>query len=164
MNDLSLQEIQAFLNGDEEAAAKVYYAYRNLMYFIIASYVDNKDDCDDLLSESFLRVLEARESLTSGHGLKSYCASIARNLALSFLRKRNPTESFDEAYAPSEDSVSEIYEQLEPLLSKKEIMVLYYKAVFGYRWEEIVELTGIPSSTARLLYKQAKEKIRKESR
>ena len=72
--------------------------------------------------------------------------------------------SFDEAYAPSEDSVSEIYERLEPLLSKKEIMVLYYKAVFGYRWEEIVELTGIPSSTARLLYKQAKEKIRKESR
>ena len=41
-------------------------------------------------------------------------------------------------------------------------MILYYKAVFGYRWEEIVELTGIPSSTARLLFKQAKEKIRKE--
>ena len=130
MNDLTFQEIQAFLNGDEEAAAKVYYAYRNLMYFIIASYVDNKDDCDDLLSESFLRLLEARASLENGRNLKSYCAAIARNQALSFLRRRNPSESFDEAYAPSEDSRSEIFEQLEPLLSKKEIMILYYKAVF----------------------------------
>ena len=122
----------------------------------------NKDDCDDLLSESFLHLLEARASLENGRNLKSYCAAIARNQALSFLRRRNPSESFDEAYAPSEDSRSEIFEQLEPLLSKKEIMILYYKAVFGYRWEEIVELTGIPSSTARLLFKQAKEKIRKE--
>ena len=115
-----------------------------------------------MLSESFLHLLEARASLENGRNLKSYCAAIARNQALSFLRRRTPSESFDEAYAPSEDSRSEIFEQLEPLLSKKEIMILYYKAVFGYRWEEIVELTGIPSSTARLLFKQAKEKIRKE--
>jgi DNA-directed RNA polymerase specialized sigma24 family protein len=31
-------------------------------------------------------------------------------------------------------------------------------------WDEITKETGIPSSTARLIYKQAKDKLKKELR
>jgi DNA-directed RNA polymerase specialized sigma24 family protein len=47
------------------------------------------------------------------------------------------------------------------LLSSKETIVTYLKAVFSYTWAEIVAETGIPESTARRLYESAKEKLRK---
>ena len=61
-----------------------------------------------------------------------------------------------------EDKKNVLLNILEPLLSDKEAIVTYYRAVFSYSWKEIVEMTGIPESTARLLYRQAKEKLRKE--
>ena len=67
----------------------------------------------------------------------------------------------DEIYG-LEDRGNAVLDMLEPLLSNKETIVIYYKAVFSYTWEEIQEETGIPISTARLLYKTAKEKLRKE--
>ena len=51
---------------------------------------------------------------------------------------------------------------IEPLLSNKETIIVYYRAVFDYSWSEIVELTGIPESTARRIYTNAKERLRKE--
>ena len=42
-----------FIAGKKEATEKVYLEYKNLMYFVIASYVPSKEDCDDLLSEVF---------------------------------------------------------------------------------------------------------------
>lgn len=45
-----------FMNGDKEAIGQVYLEYKNLMYFIIASYVNNQNDCDDVLSDSFHQV------------------------------------------------------------------------------------------------------------
>ena len=50
-----------FINGKQEAIEKVYLEYKNLMYFVIATYVNNQDDCDDILSESFLKAVEHRE-------------------------------------------------------------------------------------------------------
>ena len=61
-----------------------------------------------------------------------------------------------------EDHTNEVLNSLEPLLTNKETIVVYYKAVFGYSWEELTELTGISNSTARRLYDKAKEKLEKE--
>ena len=45
-----------------------------------------------------------------------------------------------------------------------EVIVIYYKIIFDYSWNEIVKEAGIPLSTARLIYKKAKEKLKKELR
>ena len=62
------------------------------------------------------------------------------------------------------DKSNNVLNILEPLLSNKEVIVVYYKAIFEMTWDEITEETGIPSSTARLIYKQAKDKLKKELR
>ena len=51
---------------------------------------------------------------------------------------------------------------IEPLLSNKETIIVYLRAIHSYSWEEIVEETGIPESSARRIYSIAKEKLRKE--
>ena len=60
-----------------------------------------------------------------------------------------------------EDRTSNYLSSIEPLLSSKETIVIYLKAGFSYTWEEIVEITGIPNSSARKIYETAKEKIKK---
>ena len=50
---------------------------------------------------------------------------------------------------------------LEPFLTNKETIVVYYKIAFDYSWKELSEMTGIPISSARLIFKQAIHKLKK---
>ena len=89
-----------------------------------------------------------------------------KNTALDFLKKKKETANsdlIDEMYGET-DSYNVMLNLLEPLLTNKETIVTYYKAVFQYTWPEIVELTGIAESTARKIYAEALEKLRKELR
>ena len=152
-----------FIQGDEQATEKVYLAYKNLMYFIIASYVSNKSDCDDVLSEAFLKAMQNRAQLEDPSKLKSYLCTIAKHQALDFLKKNREIpegDTIDEIYG-EDDRSNSFLSMIEPLLSNKETIVVYYKIGFGYTWEEIAEDTGISESTARRLYASAKEKLKK---
>ena len=143
---------------------KVYLEYKNLMYFIIATYVDNQDDCDDILSESFLKAVEHRGEIKDPSKLKTFLCSIARNQAINF-QKRNKD-------IPSSDTIEEIYGEeerknpilnmIEPLLSNKETIIVYLRVIYSYSWSEIREETGIPESSARRIYGVAIDKLRKE--
>lgn len=156
--------IKKFIAGDKKATELVYVEYKYLMYFVIASYVTNPSDCEDLLSDSFIDAIEHRTNITDFKTFKNYLTTIAKNNALNFLKKRKDI--------PSSDTIEEIYGQddnkndflstIEPLLTNKETIVVYLKAGFGYTWQEISEETGVSESTARRLYESAKNKLRRD--
>ena len=163
---ISDRTIQAFILGNEDAIGKVYDEYKNLMYFVIASYISLPEDCEDVLSESFIKAINHRNDIKDPKKIKSFLVTIARNTALDFLKKEKEivnSQIIEEMYG-EEDQYNVMLNILEPLLTNKETIVTYYRAVFSYSWAEIVELTGIPESTARALYASAKEKLRKELR
>ena len=163
---ISKQTIQAFIQGQEDAIGKVYDEYKNLMYFVIANYISLPEDCEDVLSEAFIKALEHRGDLKDPSKIKSFLVTISRNTALDFLKKNKEipnTEVIEEMYGEN-DQYNVMLNLLEPLLTNKETIVTYYRAVFSYSWSEIVELTGIKESTARAYYASAKEKLRKELR
>lgn len=153
-----------FTRGDQKAVEKVYLEYKNLMYFVIASYVPNKLDVEDILSDSFIKAVEHREEVRNPDSLKAYLAQIAKNEALNFLKQQREVPSSDviEEIYGEEDRSNTLLSTLEPLLTNKETIVTYLKVGFSYTWEEISEETGISVSTARRLYDSAKEKLRKE--
>ena len=153
-----------FTRGDQKAVEKVYLEYKNLMYFVIASYVPNKLDVEDILSDSFIKAVEHREEVRNPDSLKAYLAQIAKNEALNFLKQQREVPSSDviEEMYGEEDRSNTLLSTLEPLLTNKETIVTYLKVGFSYTWEEISEETGISISTARRLYDSAKEKLRKE--
>ena len=155
-----------FVKGDQDAISRIFLEYKNLLYFIIASYVDNKEDCNDVLSDAFMKAVQHREEIKDPSKLKTFLCTIARNEAINFAKKNKelPNSELVEEIYGVEDRGNAVLDMLEPLLSNKETIVIYYKAVFSYTWEEISMETGIPVSSARLLYKNAKEKLRKELR
>lgn len=162
--NVSKKTVLGFINGNQEAIAKVYLEYKNLMYFVIASYITSKDDADDVLSDAFLKAIEHKKDLKDADALKSYLCSIAKNEAINFIKQDRyvPSSDIIEEMYGEEDRTNTLLNDIEPLLSNKETIVVYYRAVFEYSWEEIVKLTSIPESTARRIYSQAKEKLRKE--
>ena len=95
--------------------------------------------------------------------IKAFLSTIARNSALNFLKKKSDvpsSEIIDRMYG-EEDRCNGVLTLIEPLLTNKETIVVYLKAVFSYTWPEIVEETGIAESTARRIYASAKEKLQK---
>ena len=161
--DVSGRTARGFIAGKKEATEKVYLAYKNLMFFVIAAYVPSRNDCEDLLSESFLKAMQHRAEIKDPSKLKAFLTSIAKNEALNFLRRKREVpagEVIDELYG-EEDRSNEVLSLIEPLLTSKETIVVYLKAVFDYTWAEVVAETGISESTARRLYESAKEKLRK---
>ena len=156
--------IKRFILGDKTAIEKVYLEYKNLMYFVIANYIDNQDDCDDVLSDSFLKAVEHSKDIKDPSKLKSFLCAIAKNEALNFLKKTSkeiPSDIIDEMYG-EEDRTNTLLNTIEPLLSNKETIVVYYRIGFSYSWKEVEEETHIPESTARRIYKGAMDKLRKE--
>lgn len=152
-----------FIAGNKNAIEKVYLEYKNLMFFVIASYISFKSDIDDILSESFIKAIEHRNQITDPSNLKAFLVSIARNQALDFLKKNRPvpcSDVLDEIYG-EDDRSNDFLSLIEPLLTNKETIVVYYKIGFSYTWPEITKETGIPESTARRLYASAKEKLKK---
>ena len=163
---ISSKTFTNFVLGDELATQEVYQEYRNLAYFVIATYISNSEDCNDVLSNTFLKVLENRQSIRGAKNLKQVICATAKNEAINYLQKENrlvKTELIDEMYGINDQS-NDVLNLLEPLLTNKEVIVVFYKAIFEMTWEEITKETGIPSSSARLIYKQAKAKLRKELR
>lgn len=153
-----------FVNGDKKAIEKVYLEYRNLMFFVIASYVPSQYDAEDILSDAFIKVVEHCKELKEFDKLKAFLTAIAKNTALDFIRKQREIPSsdvIDDIYG-ERDRSNNILSMLEPLLNNKETIVVYLKAGFSYTWSEIAAETGISESTARRLYEKAKEKLRKE--
>lgn len=134
------------------------------MYFVIASYVTNSSDCEDILSESFIDAIEHRNSIRNVNAFKKYLTTIAKNKALNFLKKQRDVPSsdiIDEIYG-EDDKSNSFLSTIEPLLTNKETIVVYLKAGFSYTWQEISEETGVSESTARRLYESAKNKLRRE--
>lgn len=155
--------ITRFIEGDEVATGEVFEEYKNLLYFIIASFVSNPDDCHDVLSETFIKAMEHRKDIHDEKNIKSFLCSIAKNESINFLKKKKEdvVECIDERYS-DDDKGNVLLDLFGPLLTNKETIVLYYRAVFSYSWKEIRLETGIPESTSKMLYSRAKEKLRKE--
>jgi len=151
-----------FLNDDQDSIGIVYREYKNLMYFVISSYVSVKEDVEDVLEDAFLKILSHREDIPGFRQLKAYIVTTCKHTALDFIKKQNKlikTDLIDEIYGSS-DTYNEVLSYLQPLLSYTETIVIYYRIVFSMEWKEIVNLTGMSESTLRIKYKSALKKLK----
>lgn len=159
---LSKSTIKKFINGDNKAIEQVYLEYKNLMYFVIASYIPSSADCDDILSDAFIKAINNAKTLRNTDNIKYFLTTIAKNEALSFIRKEKDvqlSDVIDEMYG-EDDKTNSFLSMIEPLLTNKETIVIYLKIGFSYTWSEIAQETGISESTARRLYESAKAKLK----
>ena len=120
--------IHKFIEGDKSAIEKVYLEYKNLMYFVIASYISNQDDADDVLSDSFLKAIEHKNDIKGPTKLKSFLCAIAKNEALNFLKKNSkeiPSDIIDEMYGLEDRTIN----YLENYIYNEQLFLKLYRAI-----------------------------------
>lgn len=57
------------------------------IYTIIYGILQNRENAEDVASEFFIRLYSNASQYKEGHGHKGYLATIARNMAIDFMRK-----------------------------------------------------------------------------
>ena len=160
--NVTIKTAKLFLQGDEEAIASVYRSYRSLLYFIIATYLNQKEDCDDVYQNAFMKILAKRNEIKDPTSLHSYLCEVAKNEAIDYAKKLSRERSTDALEEICEDNQPTQLDYFLPYdLTKEEKTIVGYRLTFDLPWKEVSELVGIPSATAKYRYAQAIDKIKR---
>ena len=140
---------------------EVYYRHVDAVYRVCYSFMKNKADTEDMVQETFLRLLSSRKDFENERHEKAWLIVTASNVCKDTLKKwwrkhENIEDFLDIAEEPKqEDSILELILQL-PEDAKDAVYMYYYE---GYSTVEIAEHLRCPESTVRSRLMRAKKKL-----
>lgn len=89
--------VQALKSGDRAEFARLLETYSNVIYRLAIKMLNNPQDAEDILQETFIKAYQHISSFDGRSSLSTWLYRIATNEALMFLRKRKLTTfSIDE--------------------------------------------------------------------
>jgi RNA polymerase sigma-70 factor, ECF subfamily len=94
MKDYEL--IEAFQNGDEFAFVGIYNRYKGAVYAFCLKMLNDSEQAQDCMQETYLRVYENRNRLLKRESFKSWLFTIARNQCLNRIRRNRKHVAFND--------------------------------------------------------------------
>ena len=160
--------IEKIAAGDREALTPLYRQTSATVYGFALSILKNRQDAEDVLQDTYLRIWNAAGSYTPGGKPLAWILTITRNLALMRMRERSRTvemapdvwQSFlaEEAAGNQEDRL--MLASLLEMLSDQERQIVMLHAMTGWKHREIAELLHLPLPTVLSKYNRVLKKIR----
>lgn len=185
MNEQQFENAVArMVQGDKTGLKEIYENYVGYIYRIVYEVLQNKENAEDVTSEFFIRLWDKAEQFKPGNGHKGYLATMARNMAVDFLRKHkkeeltalmqdlgetseeekreNPVltegkESKVEQQVVSSMTIKQALETLKP--SERQIVSL--KVLGEMTFKEIAAAMNVPMGTVTWKYQNAIKKLRR---
>lgn len=172
--------ISRIAGGDEKAFEELYYLTYKPLYGFLLSLTKNKEDADDLLQETYIKVKGSSHLYKDQGNPMAWIMKIGKNLHLMNLRKNmtNDTCSFDDYSNESMlsfDNVSNIenklfLEQIFSMISEEDRNIVIMHVSMGLKHKEIAQQMGMPVGTVLSRYHRAmkvlssfEKNIRKEA-
>lgn len=87
-NSEDIAIVGAILNGQTRLYAKIQKKYNRMITSVIRRVVNNEQDIQDLVQETYIKAYQALSSYDSKYSFSSWLMKIATNHAIDFLRKR----------------------------------------------------------------------------
>lgn len=140
--------------NDQEFILQIYQKYVRLMYRTVYKYISNKADCDDLVQESVLKMVEKVSYIRtlSCCTLPAYVVSIVRNTAINHLKRQAVSQkhltrlaSLQTTESPDLDDLThllyckELLATILDLLPPDERLLLEGKHMLGYTDQELAQ-------------------------
>lgn len=155
--------------GDKEGLKEIYEAYISYIYMIVLGIVGSRENAEDVTSEFFIKIWTVLDTYQNNGAHKAWLATIARNMALDFLRKNKreiPTEEFNEDISSDETPEEEVVGELSvqealATLNEAERQVVDMKVLGEMSFREISESLNIPMGTVTWRYQNAIKKLRR---
>jgi RNA polymerase sigma-70 factor (ECF subfamily) len=177
--EIELRLVARLTAGDPAAFEAIYEAYRPRLFGFLVRLSRRRDVAEDLLEETWLRLVTRATTLTADARLAPWLFTVARNLYLSWRRSRavdsTRTSELDPAWPAPERGDSpfeaaaraELERRVEAALARlplRDREVLLLVGVEGMTPSEAAGVYGLPAVTVRARLHRARERLAAEIR
>jgi RNA polymerase sigma-70 factor (ECF subfamily) len=159
-------------DGEADALAALFERYQGPLYSFFVRMTSRSATSEDLVQETFLRVMRSKHTYRSTGRFKAWLYQVARSAHSDHYRKRWREQPLgeDEESVPSTDSELgdriEVEEQRELVRAaldrlppeKREVLVL--SRYQGLKYEEIGRILGCPEGTVKVRVHRAMKALR----
>lgn len=164
--------IEKCRNKDAKAQFEIYKLYYKAMYNTCYRIVNNTEEAEDLMQESFLAAFEKIETYNGEVSFGAWLKRIVINRSLDALKKRKMElipldntlqEDFAEDVNFDTEDMEKELQRIKKAINKladgyRIVLTLYL--LEGYDHDEISQILNISSSNSRSQYSRAKQKLK----
>jgi len=160
------------MKGNQLAQYQIYEKYARAMFSICYRMMNNKEEAEDVMQESFTDAFQNLISFRFESTFGAWLKQIVVNKCINKLNKKKVELMFSENFTKYDvaDESSHDEEEIQYTVDKvKHAIQLLpdgYRIIFslylleGYDHEEIAEILGISESTSKTQYMRAKNKLK----
>lgn len=162
--------IRNIASKEEGALESLYERMSNPIYRFSLMILSDKCLAEDATQETFFKIFKCADKYRPDTNPKAWIFSIARNICVDIINKKQKVSSIDEHILELHDEERKIDNIVNSIVIKeainklsvveKDILSLYLFA--GLKQTEIADIVGISYKKVRSLYNYALKKIRKE--
>ena len=142
--------------NDMSRFEKIYYKYKNLLFYIANGILPDITDAEDAVQEAFIRIAKNMDKIedTESVATKNFVAIIAKREALRISEKKYKSSEDKEIDldtiedTKAQDALISIQNSLN-LLPDEYCYLMNLKYVFGYSGKEISEITNLTETNVR---------------
>lgn len=163
MDKFSKTDIRYFFLKDENIVKKVYNETYRLLFHIAFSILSNKEDAEDMVSETYYKVLSYDfNKLKNSQKFVSFLTITCKNLCLDLLKKKQKEANLEinDNMLMSHDEETSLIGEIKKVLSKQEYDVFIYHAYFGLSYKEISPLINKNETRCRVIFSNARKILR----
>lgn len=121
MKKIKDKDIKKFLDGDDNVFPEIYEFYQDKIYYLAISILRNPTDGEEVVQNTFIKVIQNRKSLIDYKAFNSWVYRIAYNASLDLYRKNKKYINNDKDYE-IDYFVDEQREEIPNSIFSKEIM------------------------------------------
>jgi len=161
--------IEECRKGNSRAQFRLYNQYAKAMYNIAYRMLNNREDAEDILQETFVDCFRNINSFRFESTFGAWLKRILINKCINHLQKKRidltltdelPNIGYEEEDETVYD-ISKITRGIEMLPDGYRVIISLY-LLEGYDHSEISQILGISESTSKSQYSRAKEKLRRQ--
>jgi RNA polymerase sigma-70 factor (ECF subfamily) len=158
---------------DESAFRTLFYQFFTPLCAYAMRYIPNREDCEDIVQETFLKLWKNRKALDFSHSFRSFLVTSVKNACIDFQRRQD-SESASRKWlvnghtdASGEDlyAIAELEQILNAALAglPKNIRITFEMSRFdGKSYTEIAETQQLSVKTVEAYIAKALKMLRRE--
>jgi RNA polymerase sigma-70 factor (ECF subfamily) len=169
--DTDYRLMRAIQNGDMVAFNELVDRYKNRLMNVIGRMLSSREEAEDIVQETFVRVYQHRQSFNFQHCFSTWIYTIGLNLARNELRRRkkfkfyeisdmqgNEAELSVEAKIPS--GLPKALDQAMRSLPEKYRMAFILRDIEELPYEEVAKVLNVPLGTVKSRVNRARMMLR----
>lgn len=150
-------------------------ASKDKLYRLSLSMLGNRDDAEDVLQDTFLKLWAMRDQLPAYNSVEALAVTVTKNLCIDRLRlywNRNRSAELPagedrlSASEPNPDRAAELKESVATLralfstLPDQQKLIIHLRDVEQFSYEEIEQMTGLTINNIRVQLSRARKTVR----